>query len=221
MSKKEKSIRFKSIFPPFNADRQLKSQITRSMVLDGHEFLIRADLLVAKPYVRSSSYLSKIYVDLLMSIESSLKSLIISLSKKNETPEDCYTIARKKGHRINDLYSEVEMRAFRRIKLLSLKDKNELLNNSIKIKVSNRYKIVTMTDLKSDGLGRLWGDGIYTKLLDHSYILHRLRNIAQQLHIIARDAEKKYMDMIAIKGQNAGKTSARFELFYKNLSGRL
>jgi len=221
MTSKKKKNSIKSFCPPFNAERQLKSKIARTMVLDSHEFLIRADLLISDPFVFSSSYLSKIYVDLLMSIESSLKSLIISLSQKDEEPEVSYGTARKNSHNIAKLYAEVELRAFRRVQLLSKKNKDELLNNAIKIKVSNRYKMVTMTDLSSDGHSRFWGDGTYSRLLDHSYIIHRLRKIAQLMHIIARDVEKKYMDMIAIKGQNSEKLFQRFQLFYQNLGGKL
>ena len=210
----------KNLIPPFNADRQLKSTLSSTMWADSNDFLKRVNLLMADLDLWSTSYLSKIYVDILMSIESSLKALIIALSDKKETPEDAYRTARSKSHRIDQLYAEVERRAFRRIKLLNQKDKDELLNNAIKIKVSNRYRLVTLAQIRSDGIAIHWGGGQYSNLINYDYLL-KLSEIAFKLKSISLTGNKRYMDRQGMNGVNLGKYDQRFQDFHTNLRGRI
>lgn len=205
----------KKLFPPFNAERQVKSILSSTMHTDANDFLIRTNLLLKDLDYLSYAYLSKIYVDVLMSIESNLKALIIILSKKEETPEEAYSKARKHSHRINKLYEEVENRASKRLKLLSEKDKEELLNNAIKITVNNRYRLVTLTQIRKEGVGRDWGFGEYSKLINYKYI-RKLQKIAFEIHKITNKASERYLDRMGMKGINMKKFDKRFKEFQIN-----
>lgn len=194
----------KKYIPPFNAERQLKAILASTMRTDANDFLLRTNILLKDIDLLSYAYLSKIYVDILMSIESNLKALIIILSKNDETPEEAYKEARKHSHKIGELYGEVENRASKRIKLLLRKDKDELLNNSIKITVNNRYRLVTLSQIRTEGVNRDWGLGQYSKLINYEYI-RELQKTAFKIHEIAHNASEKYLDSMGMKGTNMKK----------------
>ena len=207
----------KSLIAPFNADRQLKSLISSTMWTDANDFLHRTNIMLENLEFSSFAYLSKIYIDILMAIESDLKCIIIALSDKSESPEDAYKIARKCSHRIDCLYQEAKTRAFKRVKLLNKKDEVELLENAIKIKVENRYRLETLIKLRKDGKFNIdWGLGEYSKLLDYNYML-RLQKIAFQLHELSRKISDKYLDSNGMFGTNLGKFDRRFDDFFKNI----
>lgn len=199
-----------SILPEFNAERFLKSTICNGMFKDANEFLSRVDCIINNSEDSSYSFLSKIYVDLLMAIESDLKCLIVSLSKDEERPEIAYLTARGKSHKIVDLYNEIENRAENKLNLLTEKDKLELLEKATLIKVSNRYTLFTILHIKTEnGIDRDYGIGEYSSLLSFEYI-EKLKRIALNLHQISNEAIKTYTDRIFMKGAN-----------YKILEGRI
>ncbi|UII28758.1 hypothetical protein LVD15_10125 [Fulvivirga maritima] len=209
------------ITPPFNSERLLKSTLSNSMLSDANDFLWRVDIVKSNSDFFGISFISKIYVELLMAVESDLKSLIISLSLRKETPEDAYMVARNCGHDISKLYSEVEKRAKNRITLLKLKDKNELLEKATQIKVSNRYKLISLLKIKTDDpLDRLFGVGKYSSLLTYEYISD-LEKIALKLHQISSKSSKRYLDMVAMNGRNIGKYERRVNQFKEKLGKKL
>jgi len=184
---------------------------------DSNDFLWRIDIIKKNNSNTNFSWISKIYIDLLMAIESDLKSLIISLSKKQETPEEAYTIARNRGHSIVQLFEEVEQRAKNRIKLLEEKDKNEIINRASKIKVSNRYKLISFLNIRSElGIDRDIGLGKYSSLLTYQY-LEKIEVIALKLHSIAKKSNEKYTPDIAMSGGNMEKYFDRIEEFKNNV----
>jgi hypothetical protein len=211
----------KNIIPPFNADRFLKSTISKSMWSDSNDFLWRVDVIKKNNETTSFSWISKLYIDLLMAIESDLKSLIISLSQKQEIPEKAYTVVRSKSHNIEQLYSEVEERAKNRIKLLDHKKKDELLNKAIKIKVSHRYKLISLISIRNEnGSDRDFGFGEYSSILTYKY-LSIIEKIALELHSIAKKSDEKYMPFIMMNGSNMKKHFGRIKEFENNLGKRL
>jgi hypothetical protein len=210
--------KIKDLIPPFNSDRQVKSAIAVTMWTDSNDFLLRSNIILQNLEFSSFAYLSKIYIDILMAIESDLKCIIISLSNKSETPEEAYGIARKCNHRIDKLYNEVRKRAFRKVKLLNQRDEDELLKNAIKIRVENRYRLVTLMKLRKDGKFNIdWGLGEYSQLLEYNYIL-KLQKIAFQLHQISQNASDKYLDRSGMLGTNLGKFDKRLEEFFKTVN---
>lgn len=210
-----------SLVPPFNANRQLKRTIASSMYIDANDFLTRVRYLRSDQDLISFSYDSKILVDLLMAAESDLKSIIVSLSRKNESPEDAYLVARNAGHNISRLYSVVESRAFRRLKLLSEKDKKMLLLFYSSFRVSNRYKIITLLKLKKeDPVFRQLRLGEISKLLTEKSI-QELHGVVFRLHVLANSALKRYTDYPAMIGTNVKKLHHRMEQFEVTLGRRL
>lgn len=169
---------------PFNADRQLKYKLSYSFWADSNDFLWRAGLLLKDRPYDSNAYFAKIYVDLIMSAECALKSLIISLSLPTETPEDTYSTARKIGHNLDRLYAEVEQRAKRRVKLLSPTNKRKLLKANT-LGVNYRYDITTFFFLtQEDYIDRAFQRGQISSIINLNFInelytmLHTLKDIA-------------------------------------------
>jgi hypothetical protein len=209
------------LIPKFNSEKFLKSRLTSNMWLDSNDFLYRVKLMQYHRDHDGYSIVSKIYVDILMAIESDLKSLIISLSKNDETPENAYLVARNHSHRIENLYAEVELRARNRIKLLNQKDKDELLNNAINIKVSNRYQLITQLNIGTeDFIHTDFGIGKYSSLLQPDYLL-KIENISRRLHWIANESSKRFMPKLIMTGDSIGIYHDRLKEFAQNLGRRL
>ena len=207
----------KSLIPAFNANKQLKSTIASTMWTDANDFLHRSNIILQDLETGSFAYLSKIYIDILMAIESDLKCIIVGLSIKSETPEESYNIIRGHSHRIDKLYNEVKKRALNRIKLLNKKDEIELLKNVIKIRVENRYRLVTLMQLRKDGKFNIdMGTGEYSQLLEYNYI-RKLQKIAFELHVISDKTCKKYLIKEIINGKNMKKFDNRFKDFFENI----
>ena len=92
-------------------ERAVKSVAAINFLTDGNLFIERFDMLSASESMENHYFSSKAFVDLSMSIECSLKSIIISLSPDDESPAEAYKKARTGSHKLNALYSEVEVRA--------------------------------------------------------------------------------------------------------------
>jgi hypothetical protein len=211
----------KSFLPKFNADRFIKSTIANTMVLDAHDFIWRVGCIKKHMEYSGYSFFSKIYVDLLMAIESDLKCLIIALSKNDEKPEDAYKVARSKSHHINKLCKEVEIRAKNRLKLLDLKDRNEIIDKSTQIKVSNRYHLFSLIQIRDeDPMDRNFGYGKYSSLLSFEYI-SELERIAIDLHKITLAAMSRFTVAVSMSGQNMNKYSDRLKRFKSELGNKL
>jgi len=210
----------KKFIPPFNADRQLKSFIAYSWSRDGMEHLKRVKVLHNELNNTSKSYISKIYVDVLLSIECNLKSLIVTMSKKHETPESAFKKARRKNHEIKKLYKEVKKRAKGRAKLLNKSMENQLLNRLLTIEIHNRYRIRTLKQIISDGVPRYFGEGVYSNLMTIES-LDDIWTIADELHNLTRKLNSKYLDDRFIKGKNNLKFEKRLKSSFKECEGLL
>ncbi|GAB2846035.1 hypothetical protein [Hymenobacter ruber] len=205
---------------PFNADRQLKWKIASSFAADANDFLWRVGLLNQNRPHDTTAYFAKMYVDLLMSAECALKSLIISLSVKGETPEDAYTVARRTGHDLEKLYLKVEGRAKRRIKLLTPKQR-ALLMKANTIGVGYRYDISTFFFLSRENrIDRAFQRGPVSGILNYEFImefyamLHDLRDTANA------SLKKYYGRDNSLAGVNLQKLADRQDAFYTAV-GRL
>lgn len=214
MSKSLKRIMF---VPAFNSARQLKSTIANSMWKDANDFNWKADILLKNIPHESKSYFGKVYVDIMMGIESSLKSLIVAMSPKGLTPEQTYINVRSKGHRISDLYNEVQRLARQRVKLLDKKDYDVIAIANQNLSVNNRYDLITfLLHQKQDSLKRiLHTDDI--SLIFNEEFLKKLLIVAIKLASIANRTIKKYCDIQAMSGTNLGKLQKRTDLFYTTL----
>ena len=102
---------------PFNKKMVVKMKIANSFLHDSDAWLRIYEEL--HKHYRGVSFEAKKFVILKFSVECSLKSLIVSFSKKNELPEAVYKKIRRYGHNIVRLYEECNMRSNHRYKLFS------------------------------------------------------------------------------------------------------
>lgn len=221
MTKKKTSFHKLLGGQPFNADRQLKYKLSTSYWSDSNDFLWRVGLLINNRPHDANSYFSKIYVDLIMSAECALKSLIISLSLKTETPEEAYLVARKLSHHLDKLYNEVEIRAKGRIKLLSKIDKNILLKANT-LSVGYRYDITTFFFLtQEDNIDRVFKKGLVSSVINYDFIsnlyimLHTLKKIAGLSY------NKYYGKDNMLSGTNMQKLKDRQDAFFTTMRGKI
>lgn len=166
--------------PPFKAELYVKRTVAVSFWKDSNDLLWRGNIF--KRYVQhdSLSTRSKIYVDIVMAIECSLKSMILSLSKNSESPEDAYLRARSCSHNLDKLYSEVKNRAKNRIKLLSI-DSEAIIYMANTLGVGYRYDITTFMMLsQEDWADRSRRKGAVSSIINHDFI-NKLNVIAHEL----------------------------------------
>ncbi|EGR4314898.1 hypothetical protein DDN32_18270 [Vibrio cholerae] len=90
--------------------RAVKYLVASNFYSDGNLFIERFDHLKNTDSMENRSFRAKAVVDLAMSLECSLKCLVISLSADQESPEDAYLKARNLGHKLQKLYNEVKSR---------------------------------------------------------------------------------------------------------------
>ena len=203
--------------PPYNANLYVKKTISGSFYYDSNDLLIRANIFRNGISHDSLSTKAKTYVDLIMSIECSLKSMIISLSSKNESPEDAYLKARRCSHNLDKLYIEVKIRAKNRIKLLS-KESEAILIKANSLGVGYRYNITSFMFISQES----WADrgprkGKVSSILNHNFI-NQLTVVASQMMKIASKANEKYLGRYG--NINTGKweeTEYRHTKFVTNL----
>lgn len=206
---------------PFNAERQLKYKLSTSFWSDSNDFLWRVELLINNRPHDSNAYFSKMYVDLIMSAECALKSLIISLSLSSETPEVAYLNARKLSHHLDKLYLEVEIRARKRIKLLTKADKIILLKANT-LGVGYRYDITTFFFLtQEDHLDRAFKTGLVSSVINYDFIIELQRVLHILKDIAYYSYDKYYGKDSSLMGTNLQKLHDRQDVFFKAMKNKL
>jgi hypothetical protein len=199
----------------FNADTFLKRTICDSMSVDANQFLWRVHYLIRLNDFADRNWYSKIYVDLIMAVETDLKAIIVALSESSETPEEAYNSAREKKHNITKLYTEVEKRAKNRLKLLHKKDRELLLNKYCLLNVSNRYDLVTFYGIREDIKNKNFTDNSVKSILTYKSLIE-LEKITNRLHQITNKAVNK-KPMISMSGNNMENYFKRLDLFKTNI----
>jgi hypothetical protein len=188
--------------------RAVKSLVSRNFYTDGNLFIERFDQALTSEYIEHRNFRAKTIVDLAMSIECSLKSLIFSLSKDNETPKVAYKIAiNKGGHNLTKLYDEVKKRAKHRFKLP--KKNNEVFDKLTKLKVVSRYSFEIWSLRFHPSTGAFFlGNDLITKTVDNSVWAAKVRNEAVILNNLAAKCHSKFLQKHAIL---SGKKFAAYE----------
>ena len=192
----------------YNPKRAVKALVSQNFYTDGNLFIERFDQALTSEYMENRNFRAKIIVDLAMSIECSLKSLIFSLSKDNETPEVAYKIAIKNGgHNLTKLYDEVKKRAKHKFKLP--KKNSEVFDNLTKLKVNSRYsfEILSLRFHPSTG-GFFLGNDLITKTVDNRLWADEVRSEAVILNNLAAKCHSKFLQKHAIL---SGKKFAAYE----------
>lgn len=172
--------------------RAVKSHLARNFWTDGNLFIDRFDQVRYCESMGHWSFRAKAIVDLAMSMECSLKALIISLSKDSETPVRAYKKARSKGHKLDDLFAEASARAYRR---LQLPKKNDMVFSDLRtLGVGSRYSYEIWLLRFHSGSGSLFlGDDVISKTVDDPEWAKEVRNEAVRLNHVASKAHSRFM----------------------------
>lgn len=151
--------------------------------------------------MNNRNFRAKIIVDLLMSIECSLKSLIISLSIDNEPPEIAFKKLKNLSHSLEKLYEEVASRSKNRFKIHRLNKK--LFNDLKKLGVRSRYayEICSIRTQSNSGPYYLGNDLISLTIDDPRWAIS-LRNEAVIFNNLATKCQVKYLSKHAILSGN-------------------
>lgn len=200
-----------------NPERAVKSLVAINFYTDGNLFIEAYDHLNAFDPMQNRNFRAKAIVNLAMSIECSLKSLIISLSKDSEAPIDAYKIARTHSHHIEKLHSEVESRSKKRFKIHK---RNDAIFNDLKLlKVSSRYsfEIWLLRTQAVNGIFFLRQD-LVSRTIDCPTWARQVRNEAVMLNNLADKCHSKYLSKHAILSGNKFST---YENELKNFTSAL
>jgi len=171
----------------FNTTKSIKGLFANRFLTDGNLFITTYDLVSKTEYFQNKNYRAKIIVELMMSIETSLKSLILSLSKDDETVINAYKKAKGCSHDINKLYHEVKCRSKNRIKIL---DKPKIFVDIKNLKVSSRYSIELFL-IEYDNKNK--EDKLINKTINNSKWVLELRNYAVQFNNLASRSYSRFM----------------------------
>lgn len=154
----------------FYLETQVKCQIATHFLRDARDWLNIYKILETqqKDYI-SMSFEAKKYSNLRFSLECSLKSLIMSLSKKNESASKAYRIIRGHKHNLINLYKECLSRGGKKCRVISprFSSKVEKIEN---VGVGIRYDMDFKTAYKRQSLKELFIDGpISAVVLDNAF----------------------------------------------------
>lgn len=115
-----------------------KSVLALNYYTDGNLFIERYDFLNSHNCsMQHRQFRAKAMVDLAMSLECSLKSLVFSLSKDNEKPKTAMNQTRKASHDHKKLFNKVKATAKNRIHLITMN--MAILDDLEKFGVGSRY----------------------------------------------------------------------------------
>ncbi len=165
--------------------------------MDGNLFIEKFDQVRNSDSMGNRSFRAKTIVDLAMSIECSLKSIIISLSGDAESPIKAYKKARGIGHDLNKLHKEVKKRAKNRIKTPK---KNEKVFDDLKqLGVGSRYSYeVWLLRFQSASGSFFLGEDLISKTVDDQNWETEVRNESVELLKLAQKSYEKYLSKHAI-----------------------
>ena len=167
-----------------------KSVLAQNFYLDGNLFIERFDLLNShSDSMQNRQFRAKAMVDLAMSLECSLKSIIVSLSKSVEKPKIVKNKILKLSHYYEKLFNEVKIRSKFRFKLTKMDE--SILNTLSKFGVGSRYSqeiwnIQTSTPLSIN-------DDLLSRTIDDPTWMHNLRNLAVVWNNEASKVHKQYL----------------------------
>ena len=206
--------------PPYRPEQYVKRTVAVSFWKDSNDLLWRATIFSREIGHDTLSTKAKTYVDLIMAIECSLKSLIISLSLKDETPEAAYLVARSCSHNLDKLYQVVKIRAKNRIKLLD-RSAEEVIQKANGLGVGYRYDVTAFMFLSQENwFDRSRRSGVVSSIINHEFI-GKLNVVAHKLNKLSGDTVKKYLGNYArVNMKRWEETNARHSLFLTTLGTR-
>jgi hypothetical protein len=182
--------------PPFKPELYVKRTVSASFWKDSNDLLWRANIFQRQIGHDTLSTKAKTYVDIVMAIECSLKSLIVSLSRESETPEEAYLVARSCSHHLDRLYAEVRVRAKNRVRLLT-PDKERIIIKANSLGVGYRYDVTAFMFLsREDWVDRSQKKGLVSSVINHDFI-NQLNVAAHELNTLSNKTLDKCLGWYA------------------------
>ncbi|STQ89307.1 hypothetical protein [Iodobacter fluviatilis] len=172
--------------------RAVKGLVARNFYIDGNLFIEKFDQVKNTESMQMRNFRAKAIVDLTMSIECSLKSIILSLSKDNELPSDAYKKARKCSHNLDKLYAEAILRAKNRF--LFPPKKQALFDDLKSLGVGSRYSYEIWSLQFNSQAGTIFlGENIISRTIDDIKWANNLRDVAVLLNNISNNCYYKFL----------------------------
>ncbi|GIB60897.1 hypothetical protein VCSRO140_3465 [Vibrio cholerae] len=177
--------------------RAVKYLVASNFYSDGNLFIERFDHLKNTDSMENRSFRAKAVVDLAMSLECSLKCLVISLSADQESPEDAYLKARNLGHKLQKLYNEVKSREQSDIVIPPLD--SAVFTSLNKLGVGSRYGYeVWLLRFNSEAKDIFLGNDLISSTVEDPEWVHTLRNYAVLLNNLADQCCSHYLSKHAV-----------------------
>ncbi|MUK62714.1 hypothetical protein GNP81_16390 [Aliivibrio fischeri] len=167
-----------------------KSVVAINFYTDGNLFIERYDLMNSHhDLMQHRQFRAKAMVDLAMSLECSLKSLVISLSPSTQKPKAAIKKARDCSHDHQKLYRRVKVKAKHRVTLASMD--NLILDDLAKFGVGSRYTH-EIWNIQTSGKLSVNEELLY-RTIDNPEWMTTLRNLAVQWNNEASRVHQKYL----------------------------
>lgn len=211
----------------FDANMQVKAHLASSYRGDANDFLWRIDACTRHAECEALSFRAKVCVDLRMTIECDLKSIICSASGKEESCEDVHRIVRKCSHDIGKLRTEAKRRIAEinerledGVSVLICPDAQNTYSKITEIPIDYRYWVdVSLSDfsgkVKGSNQRRRRGTLIDDVFLDWSWF-PEARSFAYELHVFSETMYSRYASRHTSHwgGEEAKSRDARFAKFH-------
>lgn len=190
--------------------KYVKSILAIKYYTDGNLFIERYDILNSNSdSMQNRDFRAKAMVDLCMSIECSLKSLIISLSKDDIKPVDIKRKVIKKSHYIDKLVVMAKSSAKNRFALPDFPQ--GMLNDIVKLGVGYRYSLDVWTLYTKER--KVKHDSLINSTIDDPMWMKELRSLAVNWNRIADNAHERFLKKhhITVGGGNGKKIAAAMD----------
>lgn len=163
---------------------------------------------------------AKRLLELYFSIECSLKSLVISLSKDDETPSNAYKKARGKNHDLKKLFMECSDRAKNRVKFP--KNPPSIFEDLSKLKIGIRYaQDIWLLKFNSDAKHIFLGEDIISKTIDNLEWEKNLQTNAEELQKLSELVLERFLKPYSmIMGTEMVSRDAELHKFVKELDNK-
>ncbi|HAT8521871.1 TPA: hypothetical protein I7190_27085 [Vibrio vulnificus] len=185
--------------------RAVKGVIARNYYVDGNLFIERFDILnSSNDSMQNKQFRAKAMVDLCMSLECSMKSLVVSLNHDSKTPKRLMKDLKNLSHHLDKLFDKTTKLSKNRFTLAKLSQSK--LNELKKYGVGARYSHDIWAIQTSSAYSV--SDDLIEATIDNPIWMNELRNIAVEWNNAASNCYDKYLSKHCIISGNDHK---RFE----------
>lgn len=202
---------------PYSPDRHMKAHIASAYLQDSNDFLWRVGAARQHHEIGVTSFRAKTCVDLIISVECSLKSLIVALSRKWESAEDAYLTARKLSHHLEKLEKEARTRAKHKV-AINWEDA-KFLHDAAQLGVKVRYwSDITIIDFMERHVSKPFMPNFIDNTIRDEEWLEKFYILAHDIKQSASVTLKRYFKGSGIMlGSELGNWEGRFQSFIKTI----